>query len=136
MHRLQDAPSSYYKHQVHVMTQLQYTCTNRLTSSLASKYLIVIDEVMALFSDWLAYVSANFWMSDYFQTIYKRVDPKEMSCRQFIQGLSKSNATVVKNEKTVTVSVKLENLSWYFQQMNFCYLFNLTAFYYTKYYKF
>lgn len=112
MHRLQDAPSSYYKHQVHVMTQLQYTCTNRLTSSLASKYLIVIDEVMALFSDWLAYVSANFWMSDYFQTIYKRVDPKEMSCRQFIQGLSKSNATVVKNEKTVTVSVKLENLSW------------------------
>lgn len=79
------------------MTQLQYT--NRLTSSLASKYLIVIDEVMALFSDWLAYVSGNILMSDYLQTIYKRVDPKEMSCRQFIQGLSKSNVTVVKNKK-------------------------------------
>lgn len=109
MHRLQDAPSSYYKHQVHVMTQLQYTCTNRLTSSLASKYLIVIDEVMALFSDWLAYVSGNIWMSDYLQTIYKRIDPKEMSCRPFIQGLSKSYVTVVKNKKNVTVSVKLEN---------------------------
>lgn len=87
MHRLQDAPSSYNKHQVHVMTQLQYT--NRLTSSLASKYLTVIYDVMTLFTDWLAYVSGNIWMCDYLQTIYKRIDPKEMSCRQFIQGLSK-----------------------------------------------
>lgn len=61
--------------------------------------MIVIDEVMTLFTDWLAYVSGNILMSDYLQTIYKRVDPKEMSCRQFIQGLSKSNVTVVKNKK-------------------------------------
>lgn len=66
---------------------------------------------MTLFTDWLAYVSGNIWMSDYLQTIYKRIDPKEMSCRQFIQGLglSKSYVTVVKNKKNVTVSVKLEN---------------------------
>lgn len=80
MHRLQDAPS-------------------RLTLSLASKYLTVIYDVMTLFTDWLAYVSGNIWMSDYLQTIYKRIDPKEMSCRQFIQGLSKSYVTVVKNKK-------------------------------------
>lgn len=66
---------------------------------------------MTLFTDWLAYVSGNIWMSDYLQTIYKRIDPKEMSFRQFIQGLglSKSYVTVVKNKKNVTVSVKLEN---------------------------
>lgn len=56
---------------------------------------------MTLFTDWLAYVSGNIWMSDYLQTIYKRIDPKEMSFRQFIQGLglSKSYVTVVKNKK-------------------------------------
>lgn len=64
---------------------------------------------MTLFTDWLAYVSGNIWMSDYLQTIYKRIDPKEMSCRQFIQGLSKSYVTAVKNKKNVAVSVKLEN---------------------------
>lgn len=108
MHRLQDAPSSYNKHQVHVMTQLQYT--NRLTSSLASKYLTVIYDVMTLFTDWLAYVSGNIWMSDYLQTIYKRIDPKEMYYRQFIQGLSKSYVTVVKNKKKCNSQCKTRKL--------------------------
>lgn len=72
--------------------------------------MIVIDEVMALFSDWLAYVSGNILMSDYLQTIYKRVDPKEMSCRQFIQGLSKSNVTVVKNKKKCNSRCKTRKL--------------------------
>lgn len=93
------------------------------------------------FTDWLAYVSGNIWMSDYLQTIYKRIDPQGMSCRQFIQGLSKSYVTVVKNKtkcnsqcKTRKLVMK-KNIGIFNELILFIYLI-LMLFYYIKYYKF